>query len=118
MAGIGTSQAPRSLPPLPRRGERRTRFRRRLTIFLLFVSVTLLANALVGERGLIATRQARQEAQSLTTDIEQLKAENAALRDEARRLKEDPSTLEREARRDLGMARPGEIVVLIKRRNP
>ena len=115
MAGTNTPQALPTLPPLPRRSERRARLRRRLTVFLLFVSMTLLANALVGERGLIATRRARQQAQALTADIDQLKADNAALRNEARRLKEDPATIERAARRDLGMARPGEIVVLIKR---
>jgi len=114
MAGSSTPPAPRALPPLPRRGERRARFRRRLTIFLLFVSMMLLANALVGERGLVATRQAGEQARALTADIDELKAENAALRERARRLKEDPAAIERAARRDLGMARPGEIVVLIK----
>jgi len=118
MAGTSPPQALSTLPPLPRRSERGRRLRRRLTIFLLLVSVVLLANALVGERGLIASRQARQQAQALTADIDQLKADNAALRDQARRLKEDPVAIERAARRDLGMARPGEIVVLVKRRTP
>ena len=114
MAGPRTSPALPTLPPLPRRGERRDRLRRRLTVILLLMSVVLLANALVGERGLIATRRARQDAAALTADIDRLKAENAALRDEARRLTDDPAAIERAARRDLGMIRPGEIVVLIK----
>ncbi len=118
MAGIGSPEAPPALLPVPRRGERDARLRRGLTVFLLFVSVTLLANALVGERGLIATRQVRQQAQALTADIDQLKVDNAALQEEARRLKEDPAAIERAARRDLGMARPGEIVVLVKRPTP
>ena len=115
MAGTHDHPAYSTLPPLPRRGERRDRLRRRLTAILLFVSVVLLVNALVGERGLVATRRARQDATALTAGIAQLRAENAALQEEARRLKEDPTAIERAARRDLGMIRPGEIVVLIKR---
>ncbi len=44
----------------------------------------------------------------------QLEADNARLREEARRLREDPSAVERIARRELGMARPGEVLVVVK----
>jgi cell division protein FtsB len=43
-----------------------------------------------------------------------LKAENAGLREQARRLKEDPATIEGIARADLGLVRPGEILVVVK----
>jgi cell division protein FtsB len=82
-------------------------------ILLLFVSLVLLASALVGERGLVATYRARRQAQALVADIEALRTENAALRQEAHHLQADPGAIERAARRDLGLVRPGEVVVLI-----
>lgn len=41
-------------------------------------------------------------------------AENAGLREQARRLHEDPAMIERIARQDLGLVRPGEILVVLK----
>jgi len=115
MAPTTAEPTPPTRPPLPRRRERRTR---RLPLVLLFVSMVLIVNAVVGERGLAASWRARQLAQALTADIDALKTDNTALREEARRLTEDPAAIERAARQDLGLARPGEIVVLIKRPKP
>lgn len=101
------SQAPTSpAPPVTRR--------RTLQLLLVFVTLVLIINALVGERGLTETLRARKKHQELVTAIEHLRAENARLRDEARRLRSDPATIEALARQELGLIKPGEMLFIVK----
>ena len=102
-----------ALPPIPRRGERR---RRRLDLALTFVALVLLVNAVVGDRGLLETWRARKQYSNLVTGISSLRGENHQLRDLARRLREDPGSIESLARQDLGLIRPGEILVFVRTR--
>jgi cell division protein FtsB len=78
----------------------------------------LLADALVGERGLVATTRARQQAEEITDTVERLRHENKALRESARRLREDRTTIEAVARKELGLIRPGEVLVVVKDLKP
>jgi cell division protein FtsB len=89
-------------------------WRRVLNSLLVFAIVVLLADALVGDRGLVATTRARQQSGELTSTLERLRHENGELREAARRLREDPGTIEALARKDLGLIRPGEVLVYIK----
>ena len=95
-----------SVPPATRR--------RSLQMLLVFVTLVLVINALVGERGLTETLRARKQHQELVTSIEHLRAENARLREEARRLRSDPSTIEALARQELGLIKPGEMLFIVK----
>lgn len=88
--------------------------RRKIHWLLVFVSCVLVTNALFGERGLMETLRARQEYVTLAASIERLQRENQRLRAEARRLREDPRRIEEIARRELGLIRPGEILVIVK----
>jgi cell division protein FtsB len=88
--------------------------RRLLNAALVFVAVVLTTDALVGEKGFLVTMRARQEAQVEAGRLAALKQENARLREEKRRLNEDPATIEAEARRQLGLARPGEVMFILK----
>ena len=90
------------------------RRRRTLQMLLVFVTLVLVINALVGERGLMETLRARRQHQELVGSIERLRAENARLRDEARRLRTDPGTIEALARQELGLIKPGEMLFIIK----
>jgi cell division protein FtsB len=81
---------------------------------VLFVACVLLVNAIFGDKGLTDTLRARRAYASAMQDLARLKRENAALRDEARRLRNDPATIEAVARGELGLVRPGEILVTIK----
>ena len=83
-------------------------------LLLLVVAGAILADGLVGERGLVAMLRARHEYDGLSATIARQRAENNRLREEARRLREDPSAIEEVARRDLGLIRPGERVFIIK----
>jgi len=90
-----------------------TLWRRVLNGLLVFATVVLLADALVGDRGLVATTRARQQSSELTSSVEHLRGENAQLRETARRLREDPTTIESVARQELGLIRPGEVLVVV-----
>jgi cell division protein FtsB len=92
--------------------------RRTLQLLLAFVTLVLIINALVGERGLMETLRARRQHQELVSAIEQLRAENARLREDARRLRTDPGTIEALARQELGLIKPGEMLFIIKDARP
>jgi cell division protein FtsB len=80
----------------------------------VFLASVILVDALVGDRGLLATIRARHDYEELAATIARERAENAQLRDEARRLREDPSAIEEIARRELGLIKPGEKVFIVK----
>jgi len=103
--------APRRRAPTPKRPRRN---RRIVHLLLLFVASVIVVDALVGDRGLVAMLRARHAYDELSASIVRQRAENASLREEARRLREDPSAIEEIARRELGLIRPGERVVIVK----
>ena len=78
----------------------------------------LLADALVGERGLVATSRARRVSGELSEKVERMRRENRRLRSEVQRLSDDPTAIESLAREELGLIRPGEVLVVIKDRKP
>ena len=81
---------------------------------LLFVASVIIADGLVGERGLVAMMRAQHDYDELSAVIARQRAENARLREQVRRLTEDPAAIEEIARRELGLIRPGERVFIIK----
>ena len=97
--------APTSTPAWRRRG---------VHLLLLFVTLVLLIDALVGEKGLMESMRARRQYQQLAGSLDDLKRENARLREEMRRLNEDPAAIESLAREELGLVRPGEVVFILK----
>lgn len=97
--------------PIPRASRRRPR--RFLSHAMLFTACVLLVNGLFGERGLTETIRARRAYAASIRDLNELKRENAELREVARRLRTDPTTIEGIARGELGLVRQGEILVTI-----
>lgn len=107
------------VPPV-RRGEERP-WQRRHLVRLLFSLLTaiLIANALVGDRGLPATLRIQREHRELEAAIAALRATNQRLQLEAERLRNDPAAIEELARRELGFVRPGErLFIVTDRRAP
>lgn len=92
--------------------------RKTLQLLLGFVTLVLIINALVGERGLMETLRARRQHQELLTAIERLRAANAKLLAESRRLKTDAAAIEAIARQELGLIRPGELLFIIRDAKP
>lgn len=117
-AALPPEVRPRSRRRLRSPEEARTRNRRILAYGLFIFSLILMVNALVGENGYLATLRARREHDALVQALSKLQQENNRLADEANRLKNDPAALEEAARRDLGLMRPGETLVVIRDRKP
>jgi len=83
-------------------------------VAMWFGAALLLAESIFGERGFTAMIEARRQYQAVQGSLDQLRAENAALRSQAQRLREDPATIEEIARRDLRLQAPGEVVFIVK----
>lgn len=81
---------------------------------VIFVTTAVLVEALVGDKGFLATIRARREYDELARQIARMRTENAQLRETARALREDPATIEALARRELGLLRAGETLFIIK----
>lgn len=100
---------------VPSSGSRsRPRGRRTLQYVLLVVGIVLIVDSLVGEKGLLAMLQVREQHAALEQSLADVRADNARLREEARRLREDPDAIEDLARGELGMIRPGEKLFIVK----
>jgi len=95
-------------------GQPRRRSRRIIQYAFLAAGCVLVIDALVGDKGLLAMIQARQQYRTLEQSLAEVRSENARLRDDARRLREDPSAVEDLARRELGLIKPGEKLFIIK----
>lgn len=80
----------------------------------MIATTIVVIDAVVGEKGLLALLQARQEYQALEGSVQTLRAENYRLREQARRLREDPAAVEEVARKDLGLIKPGEKLFILK----
>jgi cell division protein FtsB len=74
----------------------------------------LAVNALIGERGLSETIRARQDFNRAVAELSRLQYENAVLADTRRRLRDDAATIEDVARAELGLVKPGEVLVVVK----
>lgn len=81
---------------------------------LIFITLVLVIDGLVGEKGLMETLRARRHYRQVAASLDRLRAENAALREQARRLREDPAAIESLARQELGLIRPGEMLFIVK----
>ena len=85
-----------------------------LNYVLALVTVVLVVDALVGDKGLLETIRARRQYELVAAALAAKRQENARLRDEVRRLKEDPASVEAIAREELGLIRPGEILFIVR----
>jgi cell division protein FtsB len=81
---------------------------------VIAVGFVVLVDSLVGDKGFLATYQARQRYRDLEATLAAARQENAQLREHARRLREDPATVEDIARRELGLIKPGEKMFIIR----
>lgn len=112
MPKTGDSSSGRSAAGLPLRRGFGRRFGPKI---LLLATLILIVDALVGDKGLLERLRERQRHHDVQQALDEVRHENAALREQARRLREeDPSTIEDAARRQLGMIKPGEMLFIIK----
>ena len=82
---------------------------------LALLVLVLLVHDIFGTHGFLAMRRKQQEIKKVITDLDQLNKENLQLEQEVRELKTDPRKIEKIARDELGLARPGEVIIKIPR---
>jgi cell division protein FtsB len=78
-----------------------------------FLLLALVVHDIFGTHGYLAMRRTQQEINKVKTNIEKLNKENVRLEDEVKELKSDPHKIEKIARDELGLARPGEVIIKI-----
>ena len=84
------------------------------TLFCVILVLALAVGSLFGDRGILQLVDQKERAAKLAQDLEDLRAENLRLAAEIQSLRTDPRAIERLAREELGLARPGETVFLIR----
>jgi len=87
----------------------------RKKIFLLGIACLLLimiVTALFGKKGVVDLRRSRRSLAAREARIRELEAERDRIQAEIRRLESDPRAVEKAAREKLGLAAPGEKVVV------
>jgi cell division protein FtsB len=88
--------------------------RRTIHLLLVFVTVVLVVDALVGDKGLMQTIRAQRQHRELVASLDDVRRRNAGLREDIRQLREDPAAIEALARKELGLLRPGEVLFIVK----
>lgn len=75
--------------------------------------VLLLMDNIFGTHGYLAMRRTQKEIAALKKDLQRLNDENQQLAEQVKALKSDPQLIEKIARDELGLARPGEVIIRI-----
>src|SRR5215467_4614046 len=78
-----------------------------ICVFALFL------HDIFGTHGYLAMRRTKQDIQRVKEEIARLNRENGELAQEVKALKSDPHKIESIARDELGLARPGELIIKI-----
>jgi cell division protein FtsL len=80
--------------------------------------LVMIVHDVFGTHGFLVMRRTQNEIRKVKADLEALSKENAALAQEVKDLNTDPRLIEKIARDDLGLARPGEIIIRIPQGQP
>jgi len=73
----------------------------------------LVVHDIFGAHGYLAMRRTQNEIRKVQVNLDQLNKENVKLGQEVKELKTDPHKIEKIARDELGLARPGEVIIKI-----
>jgi cell division protein FtsL len=73
----------------------------------------LFLHDIFGTHGYLAMRRTKQDIERVEGEIARLNKENAELSQEVKALKTDPRKIESIARDELGLAKPGEVIIKI-----
>ncbi|HWP86141.1 MAG TPA: septum formation initiator family protein [Terriglobia bacterium] len=78
-----------------------------------FVLLAILINEVAGKSGYVSRQEQLRRIEALSREIEQLRQQNQSLTQRIHELRSDPEAIEEIAREQLHLARPGEIVVAL-----
>jgi cell division protein FtsL len=79
-------------------------------LLVIFV-VVLVVHDIFGPHGYLVMRRKQQEIRKVGAEIAKLNKENTTLDQNVTDLKSDPQTIQKIARDELGLAKPGEIII-------
>jgi cell division protein FtsB len=82
-------------------------------LLLGLLVLVLVVHDIFGTHGYLAMRRTQKEIEKVQTDLQQLNKENLQLEEEVKELKTDPHKIEKIARDELGLAKPGEVIIKI-----
>jgi len=80
----------------------------------LLALIALLVGSFFGDRGVLQLMAQRRKANALQQELQDLRAESLRLAEEIAALHSDPRAIERLAREELGLARSGETVFILR----
>jgi cell division protein FtsB len=113
-AGLERSPAAKGRP-LSRDGRPEPGLRKKAANLASVIAlIALVVGSLFGDRGVLQLIERREKVEALSREIEDLRAENARLAADIVALRTDPFAIERVAREELGFARAGETVFLVR----
>lgn len=95
--------------------------RARMRAWVLGTVIALIAlgvGSVFGDRGILNMLGEREKVDALRAELEALRSENAGLASDIGDLRTSPRAIERLAREQLGLARPDEVVFLIRDAEP
>ena len=75
--------------------------------------IVLVVHDIFGAHGYLAMRRTQEEIKKVNAGLNQLNKENLLLEQEVLELKTDPHKIEKIARDELGLAKPGEVIIKI-----
>jgi cell division protein FtsB len=82
-------------------------------VLLGLLVLVLVVHDIFGAHGYLAMRRTQAEIKKVQSYLEQLNKENLQLEEEVKELKTDPHKIEKIARDELGLAKPGEVIIKI-----
>lgn len=78
----------------------------------------LLANDIFGAHGFLAMRRLEKDIKEARQEIDRLNSENRDLAEQVKALRSDPHLIEKIARDELGLVRPGDVIIRIPQAAP
>jgi cell division protein FtsB len=91
----------------------RSLFRQHGRGLLGLLVLLLVVHDIFGTHGFLAMRRTQNDIEKVKKDLSRLNQDNSQLGEEVKSLKTDPHAVEKIARDELGLAKPGEIVIKI-----
>ncbi|MBZ5528751.1 MAG: septum formation initiator family protein [Acidobacteriia bacterium] len=80
---------------------------------LMLAALFLLMDDVFGAHGFVAMRRMEKEISLARKEIDRLNTENRDLAEQVKSLRSDPQLIEKIARDELGLVRPGEVIIRI-----
>jgi cell division protein FtsB len=96
-------------------GRPETGLRKRAAVLSAVIAlIALVVGSVFGDRGILHWMAEQERNAALAREVEELRATNQRLSLDIDALRTDPRAVERIAREELGLARGGEVMILVR----